>query len=391
MLELKLKIKRTSFHKWIYKKMINLSSIKSKSPCLVKVFDKDNLFIGVGVFNPYSTISVRIITNKDEEINYNFFLKKLTDLKNLRENILKITKDSNCYRLVHGESDGFPGLVIDIFNDYIVIKPYSAGYTGNIMDELINALKSLYFNPKILVIADENACKKDNVSYHNEMKKYFIPNPKTIINEFGIKFEVNFEVGQKTGFFLDQKFNRRLAASLCSGMEVLDLCCYTGGFSISMKKNNAKSVIGVDTDKNAIELAKKNAKLNNCEVEFIHINAFDYLRNCINQNKLFDFIICDPAKLASNKLEVSRAYKTYNDLNKLAIQCLKNNGLIFTFSCTGLVSEKKFQALVFNAAKEANATLKILKCVGASYDHPFSTAFPEGKYLKGILAQVEKL
>ncbi|OQA75262.1 MAG: Ribosomal RNA large subunit methyltransferase I [bacterium ADurb.Bin243] len=177
---------------------------------------------------------------------------------------------------------------------------------------------------------------------------------------------------------------------MCAGMEVLDLCCYTGGFGISMKKAGAKSVTCVDTDSDAIATARKNAKINGCEVEFLNMNVFEYLRDCLAKGKTYDFIICDPAKLAANKLELPRAYRTYGDLNKLAIQAVKDGGFLFTFSCTGLVSEKIFQSVIFNSAREAGASLKVLSGAGPSPDHPYSSTFPEGKYLKGLLVQVEK-
>jgi len=157
-----------------------------------------------------------------------------------------------------------------------------------------------------------------------------------------------------------------------------------------MKKNGAKSVTCVDLDADALALAKKNAKNNDCQVEFVHMNVFDYLRDAVEKGRKYDLIILDPAKLAANKLELPRAYRTYGDLNKLAIQSIEHGGFLFTFSCSGLVSEKIFQSVVFNSGRESGAILKVLYTVGPSPDHPFSSAFPEGRYLKGMLVQVDK-
>lgn len=387
---LELKIYRNSCHQWVYKKMVDIPRKGFNRAMITKVKDKAGVFAGVGIFNPNSTVAIRFLTANDENIDRSFFHKRLASLKNLKENILGLAAGSDCYRLVHSESDGLPGLIIDKFNDYIMIKPYCAGYGGETMDFIASSLAELYPGAKIMVSPDEKSCAKDGADYRPEIKKYPSGRARAEISEFGVKFAVDFEFGQKTGFFLDQKLNRRLAASMCRGMDVLDLCCYTGGFGISMKKAGAKSVTCVDTDPDAIATARKNAKINGCEVEFLNINVFEYLRDALAKGKNYDFIICDPAKLAANKLELPRAYRTYGDLNKLAIQCVKGDGLLFTFSCTGLVSDKIFQSIVFNSAREAGASLKVLAGVGPSPDHPYSSTFPEGKYLKGLLAQVEK-
>lgn len=387
---LELKIYRNSCHQWVYKKMVNIPRKGFNRAVITRVVDKAGVFAGIGIFNPDSTVAIRFLTNNDESVDRAFFYKRLAGLKRLKENILGLAFNSDCYRLVHSESDGLPGLIIDKFNDYIMIKPYCAGYGGEIMEFIASSLSELYAGVKIMVVPDEKSCAKDGADYRAEMKKYYAGRARAEINEFGVKFAVDFEFGQKTGFFLDQKLNRRLAASMCRGMDVLDLCCYTGGFGISMKKAGARSVTCIDTDADAISTARKNAKTNGCDVEFLNINVFEYLRDCLAKEKTYDFIICDPAKLAANKLELSRAYRTYGDLNKLAIQAVRDGGLLFTFSCTGLVSEKIFQSIIFNSAREAGASLKVLASVGPSPDHPYSSTFPEGKYLKGLLAQVEK-
>jgi len=387
---LKLKIYRNSCHQWVYKKMVDIPRKGFNKAVIVRVIDKAGIFAGVGIFNPSSTVAIRFLTNNDEVIDRGFFYRRLSALKNLKEKILRLGVNSDCYRLVHSESDGLPGLIIDKFADYIMIKPYCAGYGGMTMEHIASSLTELYPAAKIMVSPDEKSCAKDGADYRAEIKKYHVGKARAEISEFGVKFSVDFELGQKTGFFLDQKLNRRLAAEMCAGMEVLDLCCYTGGFGISMKKAGAKSVTCVDTDSDAIATARKNAKINGCEVEFLNMNVFEYLRDCLAKGKTYDFIICDPAKLAANKLELPRAYRTYGDLNKLAIQAVKDGGFLFTFSCTGLVSEKIFQSVIFNSAREAGASLKVLSGAGPSPDHPYSSTFPEGKYLKGLLVQVEK-
>ncbi|MEZ7891561.1 MAG: class I SAM-dependent rRNA methyltransferase [Candidatus Wallbacteria bacterium] len=388
---IELKTARNSCHYWIFNKMVKMPDRGfGGRASIVRVVDRNRQFVGCGIFNPRSVIALRLFADSSENIDRGFFLKKLSDLKNLRENFLRINEDSDCYRLCHSESDGLPGLIIDKYGDSFLIKPYSAGYYGEVMEWLVSSLKELYGEKcGVMVSPDEKACAKDNADYSQEVRKYPAKG-RCQVSEFGMKFIVDFESGQKTGFFLDQKLNRRIAAKAAKGLNVLDLCCYTGGFGISMKKAGAKSVTCVDLDKEALEIAKKNAKLNDCDVNFVHMNVFEFLRAAIDKDEKYDMIIVDPAKLAANKLEIPRACRTYGDLNKLAIIAVRNGGLVFTFSCTGLVNEKVHQSIIFNSAAEAGATLKVLMNVGPSPDHPYSSAFPEGKYLKGFLAQVEK-
>jgi len=226
---IELKITRNSCHQWVYKKMLNIPKKGFNRASIVKVIDKAGTFAGIGIFNPNSTIAIRFLTNNDEEIDRNFFLKRLAALKRLREDSLGLSKQSDCYRLVHSESDGLPGLIIDKFNDYIMIKPYCAGYGGETMDRIASCLSELFPGCKVMVSPDDKSCLKDGADYSPEMKKYPALG-KAFINEFGVKFAVDFELGQKTGFFLDQKLNRKLASGMCAGLDVLDLCCYTGGF-----------------------------------------------------------------------------------------------------------------------------------------------------------------
>ncbi len=386
---IELKIGRNSCHQWVFRKMVKMPAKGFNRPSIVRVVDKTGSFVGIGIFNPKSTITIRLFTYSDEDITRAFFHKRLLELKNLRERFLGISAHSDCYRLVHSESDGLPGLIIDKFNDHIMIKPYCGGYGGEIMDWIALSLGELYPGVRVMVSPDDKACAKDGSDYTAEARKYPAKG-RTQINEFGVKFAVDFESGQKTGFFLDQKYNRRLAAEMAKDLNVLDLCCYSGGFGISMKKNGAKKVTCVDLDADALALAKKNAKSNECQLEFIHMNVFDYLRAAVEKGDKYDLIILDPAKLAANKLELPRAYRTYGDLNKLAIQAISHGGFLFTFSCSGLVSEKIFQSVVFNSGRESGAILKVLYTVGPSPDHPFSSAFPEGRYLKGMLVQVDK-
>ncbi len=207
------------------------------------------------------------------------------------------------------------------------------------------------------------------------------------IRENGLVMRVDLAVGHKTGYFLDQRDNRLLAAGLSAGRDVWDLFCYTGGFGISAAKAGAKSVVSVDLDEKALAVAEGNAKRNEVSVTYAHRNCFDFLRERTAAGETADVIIVDPAKLAAVRDEIPRALKTYNDINRLAMSAVRPGGVLVSCSCSGLVSEQQFVSVLSNAAREAGRELQIFRITGAAPDHPFRTDFPEGRYLKAVFAR----
>jgi 23S rRNA (cytosine1962-C5)-methyltransferase len=315
-----------------------------------------------------------------------FFFKKLEQAKILREEILGIHRTSNCYRLVHGEADGLSGLIIDKFADVFVVEPYSAGYIG-IMEWIASSLQSLYPGSRIVVRPDERIAVKEGADFSKVAKAY--PSPDFIeISENLLRMKVNLKTGHKTGFFLDQRENRFTLSQYCHGKEVLDCFCYTGGFAISAMLAGAKSASATDLDEKALETARENARLNSANVTFQHVNAFDHLRMMISKGMQADIVILDPAKLAGCTEEISRAHRTYGDINKLGMQVVSPGGILLTCSCSGLISEMDFLSILTRSAAEAGVVLQIFKLTGASPDHPFSSIFPEGRYLKAVFARV---
>ncbi|WKZ19726.1 MAG: class I SAM-dependent rRNA methyltransferase [Candidatus Jettenia sp. CY-1] len=382
-----LKAKRNSLHPWIFDRMIRHPQKRLKPGTLVEVVSKEGVFIGRGIYNYKSNIGIRLLTeNVSEPLNKEFFLKKLQQAKMLREEVLGIQKISNSYRLIHGESDGLSGLIIDKFADVFVIEPYSAGYVGTI-EWIVSSLQSLYPGARIAVRPDERTAAKEGIDFLSVAKDY--PGPDFVeIKENLLQMRVNLETGHKTGFFLDQRENRLTLSQYCSGKEVLDCFCYTGGFAISAMLMGAKSATGIDLDEKALEMAQENARLNSVKVTFQHVNVFDYLRTMHAKGEQTDVLILDPAKLAGHKDEMKRAHRTYGDINRLGMQVIRPGGILLTCSCSGLVSEKDFLSILTRSAAEAGVVLQIFKVTGASSDHPFSTIFPEGRYLKAVFARV---
>ena len=213
------------------------------------------------------------------------------------------------------------------------------------------------------------------------------PPAPSVIAEHGAQFRVNFATGHKTGFFCDQRDNRRVVASMAAGKSVLDLCCYTGGFAVHAAKAGAKKVVGVDLDEDALETAKRNAKLNKVAVEWKHGDIFDVLRAMPRPSE-FDLVILDPAKLARNKLELGKARRAYYDMNRLAFGVVAKGGVLVTCSCSGLVPEEEFLEIVREAARSAEREFRVFRIAGAAPDHPVSTLYPEGRYLKAVFGVV---
>jgi 23S rRNA (cytosine1962-C5)-methyltransferase len=201
-------------------------------------------------------------------------------------------------------------------------------------------------------------------------------------------FEVDVDAGHKTGFFLDQRDNRRLFAQLVAGKTVCDCFCYTGGFGIAAALAGARAVTGVDLDEKALDVARANGTRNGVTVEFAHRDVFDYLRSMQAQSKTVDALVLDPAKLAGVKAEAARAKKTYGDLNRLGMSVVKDGGILLTCSCSGLISEQEFLSIVSRSASEAGVHLQVFRITGASPDHPVLSSFPEGRYLKAVFARV---
>jgi 23S rRNA (cytosine1962-C5)-methyltransferase len=278
------------------------------------------------------------------------------------------------------------GLVIDKFGDVFIAEPFSAGWL-RLGPFVAEALQKLYPHCRAAFRPDEKTEKTEGVSF-GPLASRFPPPPYADIRENGLSLRVDFRRGHKTGYFLDQRENRAAAAALSAGKKVWDLFCYTGGFGLQAAKAGAAEVTSVDLDEKALETAEDNAKRNGLAIRYVHRNCFDFLRERAAAGEQADLVIVDPAKLAAVKEEIPRALKTYNDINRLAIEALRPGGVLVSCSCSGLVGEAQFLSVLGGAAKEAKRELQIFRVAGASPDHPWSTDFPEGRYLKAVFARV---
>ncbi len=380
----RLKIVRRSAHPWIFQKMVEKPATRLPGGTVVDIVDRDGNFSGRGLYNGHSRIALRVLTaDRDEAIDAAFFERRLDQAVRLRREVLHLDEVTDSYRLIHAEGDGLSGLVVDRFGATLVMEFFSAGMFR--FRQLLQEILARHFpDSGFYWFAEEHIQKQESFNCHAPEP----PQPGNIV-EHGLRFRVAPGSKHKTGFFLDQRDNRRLLASFCAGKRVLDLCCNTGGFAVYAKGlGQAEEVVGVDLDEQAIALARQNANLNQARVRFIQADLFAWLRDILPSGQRFDVVVLDPSKQTRDRDSVEMALKRYGDMNRLALQAVAPGGLFFTFSCTGLVSESDFLHMLRTAAWHAGRTLQVLRLTGAAPDHPFLIHVPEGRYLKGVLGRV---
>ena len=373
-------------HPWVFQKMVERGTgdARPKNGSVVDLVNPDGQWVGRGLYNGHSRIAVRILTENDiEEINEDFFVDRFRRALQLRREILRLEDVTTAYRLVHSEADGLSGLVIDRFGDMLVIEYFSSGMY-RLHKVIESALRRFFPNATIYFFAEEHVQKQESI----DIRSPKIPEP-TVIEEHGLKFQVAPGSKHKTGFFCDQRDNRKLLAELNRGGRVLDICCNSGGFAVYAKALGAASeVTGVDLDEDVIELAKKNGAMNNAQIKFVHADLFPWTREAASRKQTWDTVILDPAKQTRSKEDVPNALKKYCDMNRQALSVVKPGGLFVTFSCTGLVSEEEFLESVRRGAFQAQRQVQVFKITGAAGDHPHLVNVPESRYLKAVWARV---
>jgi 23S rRNA (cytosine1962-C5)-methyltransferase len=380
----RLKISRRSAHPWIFQKMVEKPAVKLPGGAVVDIVDRDEQWVGRGFYNGHSRIALRVLTtDRAEAIDAGFFERRLEQALQLRREVLGLDEVTDAYRLVHAEGDGLSGLVADRFGATVVLEFFSAGMF-RFRSVLQDALARHFPDSRCYWFAEEHIQKQE--SFNCRAPEPPVPG---VITEHGLRFRVAPGSKHKTGFFLDQRDNRRLLASYCAGKRVLDICCNTGGFAVYARTlGQAAEVTGLDLDEQAIALAKQNANLNQARIRFVQADLFAWLRDILPSGQRFDVVVLDPAKQTRDREAVELALKRYLDMNRLALQAVAPGGLFFTFSCTGLVSEADFLHTLRTAAWQAGRLVQVLRLTGAGPDHPFLVHVPEGRYLKGVLCRV---
>lgn len=379
----RLKIARRSSHPWIFQKMVEKPASRLAPGSVVDIVDRDDQWVGRGFYNGHSRIALRVLTtDAAEAIDDDFFARRLKRAIELRRNLLGLDAVTDAYRLVHSEGDQLSGLVVDRFGANIVLEFFSAGMY-RVRETIQRVLASHFPETRFYWFAEEHVQKQESFDCRSPEP----PSP-AVIAEHGVKFRVAPGSKHKTGFFLDQRENRKTLASFCAGRRVLDLCCNTGGFAVYAKTlGNASEVTGIDLDEQALELAKQNANLNQAKVRFVQADLFTWLRDIHGQQ--FDVVVLDPSKQTRDREAVGFALKRYMDMNKLALQAVAPGGVFLTCSCTGLISEAEFLETLRRAAWNAGRNAQIFRISGAAADHPFLVHVPEGRYLNAVFCRVD--
>lgn len=373
-------------HHWIFSGGIQKTAGTPKEGDLVIIQSSNGERLGFGHFSD-SNISVRVLQFGTQDWTDEFWSQTILAAFRLRAAI-GLTDDpkTDAYRLVHGEGDGLPGLIIDLYGVHAVIQCHTMGMY-QVREKIAEALVSV-FEGKLKTIYNKSKESLGQQSSVIENEFFLGETQETLIIEHGYRFKVNWVIGQKTGFFLDQRANRKIVSELCHGKSVLNLFSYSGGFSIYALESGAIEVVSVDVSAKAIELTEDNvALIRNTGVTHQSYcqNVNEYIRDC----DLFDIIICDPPAFAKSLNKRHQALIGYKNLNAKVLKKVKSGGLLFTFSCSQVMDRELFQQTILAAALDSNRKVKILQHLSQGPDHPTNIYHPEGSYLKGLLLYIE--
>ncbi|HVE71846.1 MAG TPA: class I SAM-dependent rRNA methyltransferase [Thermoanaerobaculia bacterium] len=369
-------------HPWIFSGAVEKGGGKAGET--LEVRDNSGKVLAHAAYSPQSQIRARVWTfDPAEAVDAAFFRNRIQKALVLRD-ALPAAKHTNALRLVNGESDGLPGLVVDRYADVLVAQFLAAG-VERWRDPVLDALTEISGCEAIFERSDAEVRKLEGLEPRVGFARGNRDAQRCPIIEYGLNFRVDVEAGQKTGFFLDQRENRRLARTLAGGKRVLNLFSYSGAFGVYAAAGGAASVTNVDVSAPAIEAARENASLNGVVAEQVVADAFQYVRQ---KHGPFDLVVCDPPAFAKSRNEVERAARGYKDVNLYAMRMIAPGGMMMTFSCSGHLSLDLFQKVMFAAALDAGRRISFVRRLTAGPDHPVSMYCPEGEYLKGFLLEV---
>jgi 23S rRNA (cytosine1962-C5)-methyltransferase len=380
-------------HPWIFSGAISdIVGGEVKPGELVDVVGANGKWLAKAYFNPLSQIQARILSwDPGQTIDEGFWREKLKQAIELRD-ILQLEPSTTAYRLVNAEADGIPGLVVDKYNTYLVFQALTAGIDQR-KEMLVSILAELLSPDGIVERSDVNVRKKEGLSKVTGIRFGASPPGNITVLENGQSFIVDLFRGHKTGLYLDQRENR---ATVCrsenvAGRELLNVFAYTGGFAVNAAAAGASRIVNIDTSTTMLEGARQNMMLNGWKRthdEYITGDAFLKLRQLRDEGRQFDIAIVDPPKFAQSQGDVPAACRGYKDINMLAMQLLRRNGLLATFSCSGLIDSGLFQKVLFGASIDAGRDVQIMRPLSQAPDHPVLLTFPESSYLKGFFCRV---
>lgn len=376
-------------HPWIFSGAIARVEGDPGSGETVEVISSDGKWLARAAYSPKSQIMARVWSfDEDQKIDRRFFSERLAAAASFRA-LTSELRETTAYRLFYSEADGIPGLIIDRYGQWLVVQFLSAGAERN-RELILKGMQELYPGYSILDRSDADVRDKEGLPHRIEVVKGIMPEDPVVVAEGPARFLVDLKHGHKTGFYLDQRDNRAFLLPFCRDKKVLNCFAYSGGFGIYAMLGGASEVINVDTSADVLELARKNYEINNIqarEQSFEVADVFTSLRKYRDRGERFDVIILDPPKFVASANQLIKGSRGYKDINLLAFKLLNPGGLLFTFSCSGLVGPELFQKIIADAAADANRQAHILHHLCQSADHPVILQFPEGLYLKGLVCR----
>ena len=372
-------------HPWVFSGAVAKVEGEVSPGDVGEVYSAEGQFLGTGHLNPYSQIILRLLTQKKEDIAIDFFRERLSKAASLRETWLK--GKSNAYRMVNGEGDFLPGLIVDRYNKTFVVQFLTAGMErlkGLLIDLVVSDFhpQNIYERSDVATRKEEGLSEASGLLYGKEVPDWIE------IEEYGCHFRVDVKRGQKTGFYLDQRENRFALKELSNGKKILDCFSYTGAFSVHAGLGGVKEANLIDASEEALDRAEDHFHLNHLEKiphQLIRGDAFKVMRDLEDE---YDIVILDPPPFAKKKGHLQSASRGYKDLNLQAFRLLKKEGILFTFSCSHHMSWDLFQKIVFSAAVDAGKRVQLLSRRGQPVDHPTDLCHPEGEYLRGLICRV---
>ncbi|MPW18897.1 methyltransferase domain-containing protein [Paraburkholderia sp. CNPSo 3157] len=390
-------------HPWVYANAIDRVDGKPAAGATVLVRAHDGRFLARAAWSPHSQIRARVWSfDENEPVDHAFFKRRVQRALAHRQAMVRGT---GAVRLIFGEADGLPGLIVDYYIADDATNPVDlsdAGQRGQIVcqfmaagveawkDAIVQALIGATGCPNVYERSDVSIREKEGLEQTTGVLAGDAPPETLIVSENGVRYHVDVRNGHKTGFYVDQRDNRALVQDLSNDRDVLNCFCYTGGFSLAALKGGAKRVVSIDSSGEALAIAQQNVAANGFDAQratWLDADAFKTLRRLFDDGERFDLVVLDPPKFAPSREHVDRAARAYKDINLTGLKLLRPGGLLFTYSCSGAIDAELFQKIVAGAAADARVDARILKRLGAGIDHPLLTAFPEGEYLKGLLLQ----
>lgn len=377
-------------HPWIFSGAIQKVIGEPTSGETVSVIGSSGRLLGYGAFSGESQIRVRMWSfDPNDEVNDQFIHNRIRRAIYGRKDLTSL-QNTNSRRLIYSENDGLPGIIADKYDNVVVLQLSTAGayrWRETIIEEINNQVGCACLFEK----SDADVIQLEGLEEVVKIQTGCIPDQRIIVNENGIQYYLDLLEGQKTGFYLDQRDNRSIIKGYAKGRSVLDCFSFSGGFTLNALIGGARKVTAVDSSEPALQLLAENVALNNMDsesVEIVQDNAFDHLRKLRDRGEHFDLIILDPPKFAPTTAQVERAARAYKDINLLAFKLLADKGVLLSFSCSGGVSMPLFHKIVADAALDAGREVQIIKFLHQAEDHPISTTFPEGEYLKGLVCKI---